>query len=203
MSFPPNFISVARAGRAHIIGPGASSGLTAVGGNTLNAPATAKGGGREAVHHHVARWRHTTQCRGRRGLWAVPHKQRRRRLRRKPDRRGSVHYVLSRIEAASSVPQVQTKALRRRAVALQDLRINQHKRVAPAKASIDTSTTIPCAMGTPPAFFSIDGGTSDLEGFNKCTNSGEYGGWIMHSPRRIYQLQRHSFLDHLSRSAGS
>jgi hypothetical protein len=41
MSLPPNFISVARAGRAHIIGPGASSGLTAVGGNTLNAPATA------------------------------------------------------------------------------------------------------------------------------------------------------------------
>ncbi len=41
MSLPPNFISVARAGSPHIQGLGASSGLGAVGGNTLNAPATA------------------------------------------------------------------------------------------------------------------------------------------------------------------
>jgi hypothetical protein len=37
----PNFTSFARPGRTHIIGSSASSGLTAVGGNTLNAPATA------------------------------------------------------------------------------------------------------------------------------------------------------------------
>ena len=66
----------------------------------------------------------------------------------------------------------------------------------------NTSTAISCAMGTPPALLSIDGGTSDLEDFNNCTNSGDYCGWIMHTPRRIYQFQRHSFLDHLSRSAG-
>jgi hypothetical protein len=36
----PNFTAVARPGRTHIIGPTASTGLTAVGGNTLNAPAT-------------------------------------------------------------------------------------------------------------------------------------------------------------------
>jgi len=32
---PPNYISVARVGQTHIIGPGASSGLTAVGGDTV------------------------------------------------------------------------------------------------------------------------------------------------------------------------
>jgi len=41
MSLPPNFISVARAGRTHLIGRDAYTGLTAIGGNTLNAPATA------------------------------------------------------------------------------------------------------------------------------------------------------------------
>jgi hypothetical protein len=49
----------------------------------------------------------------------------------------------------------------------------------------NTSTAISCAMGTPPALLSIDGGTSDLEDFNNCTNSGDYCGWIMHTPRRI------------------
>jgi hypothetical protein len=41
ISLQPNFISVARPGRTHIIGPGASSGLDPVGGSTLIAPATA------------------------------------------------------------------------------------------------------------------------------------------------------------------
>jgi hypothetical protein len=35
---PPNYISVARNGSTHIIGPGASTGLTAVGGDTSTAP---------------------------------------------------------------------------------------------------------------------------------------------------------------------
>lgn len=37
----PNFISVARAGRTHILGPGASTGLSAVGGTVLNTSAVA------------------------------------------------------------------------------------------------------------------------------------------------------------------
>jgi hypothetical protein len=37
---PASGSAVARPGRTHIIGPTASSGLTAVGGNTLNPPAT-------------------------------------------------------------------------------------------------------------------------------------------------------------------
>jgi hypothetical protein len=41
INLSPNFTSFARPGRTHIIGPTASTGLTAVGGNTLNAPATA------------------------------------------------------------------------------------------------------------------------------------------------------------------
>lgn len=45
ISLQPNFISVARLGRTHIIGPGASSGLDPVGGSTLAAPATANQSG--------------------------------------------------------------------------------------------------------------------------------------------------------------
>lgn len=45
ISLRPNFISVARPGRTHIVGPGASSGLDPVGGNTLVAPATANQSG--------------------------------------------------------------------------------------------------------------------------------------------------------------
>jgi hypothetical protein len=41
MTLAPNFISVARAGRTHIVGAGATSGLTGLGGDTLIAPATA------------------------------------------------------------------------------------------------------------------------------------------------------------------
>jgi hypothetical protein len=44
MSLAPNFISVARAGRTHIIGSLATSGLTGVGGNTLSAGASANVG---------------------------------------------------------------------------------------------------------------------------------------------------------------
>jgi hypothetical protein len=46
----------------------------------------------------------------------------------------------------------------------------------------NASTTTPCAGGTPAAFFSIDGGTTDLDTFNNCNNGGDYGDWITHTP---------------------
>jgi hypothetical protein len=49
----------------------------------------------------------------------------------------------------------------------------------------NTSTTHPCAAGTPPAFFSIDGGTTDLVDFNNCNNTGDYGDWITHTPSQV------------------
>lgn len=49
----------------------------------------------------------------------------------------------------------------------------------------NTSTTNPCGSGTPAAFFSIDGGTTDLDDFNNCNNGGDYGDWITHSPPQV------------------
>jgi hypothetical protein len=49
----------------------------------------------------------------------------------------------------------------------------------------NTSTTHPCGAGTPAAFFSIDGGTTDLDDFNNCNNSGDYGDWITHTPPQV------------------
>lgn len=49
----------------------------------------------------------------------------------------------------------------------------------------NTSTTNPCGGGTPAAFFSIDGGTTNLDDFNNCNNSGDYGDWITHSPPQV------------------
>jgi hypothetical protein len=46
-------------------------------------------------------------------------------------------------------------------------------------------TTNPCGMGNPPAFFSIDGGTTDLDDFNNCANGGDYGDWISHTPTQV------------------
>lgn len=49
----------------------------------------------------------------------------------------------------------------------------------------NTSTTNPCANGTPAAFFSIDGGTTDLNQFNNCNNGGDYGDWTTHTPSQV------------------
>jgi hypothetical protein len=49
--------------------------------------------------------------------------------------------------------------------------------------SANASTTIPC--GPPSAFFSIDGGATDLDEFNNCNNGGDYGDWIMHTPAQV------------------
>jgi hypothetical protein len=49
----------------------------------------------------------------------------------------------------------------------------------------NASATNPCATGTPLAFFSIDGGTHDLDDFNNCNNGGDYGDWITHNPSQV------------------
>jgi hypothetical protein len=49
----------------------------------------------------------------------------------------------------------------------------------------NTSTTHPCGGGTPAAFFSIDGGTTDVDDFNNCNNGGDYGDWITHTPSQV------------------
>lgn len=49
----------------------------------------------------------------------------------------------------------------------------------------DASTTNPCGASTPAAFFSIDGGTTDVDDFNNCNNRGDYGDWIMHTPSQV------------------
>jgi hypothetical protein len=43
----------------------------------------------------------------------------------------------------------------------------------------------PCPGGTPRAFFSIDGGVTNLDEFNNCTNGGDYGDWITHNPSQV------------------
>jgi hypothetical protein len=46
------------------------------------------------------------------------------------------------------------------------------------------SMTNPCTS-TPPSFFSIDGGTTNLNPFNNCNNGGDYGDWITHTPSQV------------------
>jgi len=48
----------------------------------------------------------------------------------------------------------------------------------------NSSTTNPCSS-TPASFFSIDGGTTNLDQFNNCDNGGDYGDWIMHTPSQV------------------
>src|SRR5260370_27842940 len=48
----------------------------------------------------------------------------------------------------------------------------------------NTSTTNPCSS-TPMSFFSIDGGSTDLNEFNNCNNGGDYGDWITHTPSQV------------------
>jgi hypothetical protein len=35
------------------------------------------------------------------------------------------------------------------------------------------------------SFFSIDGGTTNLNDFNNCSNGGDYGDWITHTPSQV------------------
>jgi len=48
----------------------------------------------------------------------------------------------------------------------------------------NASTANPCS-GTPTSFFSIDGGTTNLNQFNNCNNGGDYGDWITHTPSQV------------------
>jgi hypothetical protein len=48
------------------------------------------------------------------------------------------------------------------------------------------SATVPCAAGTPQAFFSLDAmATTALDEFNNCANGGDYGDWIPHTPTQV------------------
>ena len=53
-------------------------------------------------------------------------------------------------------------------------------------ASPGVRSFAPNACGSePPAFFSIDGGVTNLDQFNNCTNGGDYGDWITHTPTQV------------------
>ena len=43
--------------------------------------------------------------------------------------------------------------------------------------ALNTSTAVPCT-GSPTAYFSIDGGVTNLNSYNNCNNGGDYGDWI-------------------------
>jgi hypothetical protein len=45
------------------------------------------------------------------------------------------------------------------------------------------SQAVPCVA--PSAFFSIDGGNTNLNAFNNCDNGGDYGDWITHTPSQV------------------
>ena len=47
----------------------------------------------------------------------------------------------------------------------------------------NSSTARPCVA--PSAFFSIDGGVTNLNAFNNCDNGGDYGDWITHTPSQV------------------
>jgi putative transposon-encoded protein len=49
----------------------------------------------------------------------------------------------------------------------------------------NASTTVPCSISTPSSFFSIDGGTTNLDQFNNCNNGGDYGDWVTHTPSQV------------------
>jgi hypothetical protein len=51
--------------------------------------------------------------------------------------------------------------------------------------SANPSGTNPCSVATPHAFFSIDGGATNLNEFNNCANGGDYGDWITHTPSQV------------------
>lgn len=43
--------------------------------------------------------------------------------------------------------------------------------------STNSSTSAPCSNSTPNAYFSVDGGVTDLSNYNNCSNGGDYGDW--------------------------
>jgi len=49
----------------------------------------------------------------------------------------------------------------------------------------NSSTTNGCGAGSSRAFFSVDGGATNLNEFNNCNNGGDYGDWITHNPSQV------------------
>jgi hypothetical protein len=43
--------------------------------------------------------------------------------------------------------------------------------------ALNPSTDVPCT-GAPTAYFSVDGGATNLQAYNNCNNGGDYGDWI-------------------------
>jgi hypothetical protein len=43
--------------------------------------------------------------------------------------------------------------------------------------AFNSSTDVPCT-GSPTAYFSVDGGATNLNNYNNCNNGGDYGDWI-------------------------
>lgn len=43
--------------------------------------------------------------------------------------------------------------------------------------ALNASTDVPCT-GSPTAYFSVDGGATNLQTYNNCNNGGDYGDWI-------------------------
>jgi hypothetical protein len=43
--------------------------------------------------------------------------------------------------------------------------------------ALNSSTDVPCT-GSPTAYLSVDGGTTNLNNYNNCNNGGDYGDWI-------------------------
>ena len=53
-----------------------------------------------------------------------------------------------------------------------------------ASAGTRSFNTNACGSG-PAAYFSIDGGATNLNGFNNCANGADYGDWVTHTPTQI------------------
>ena len=69
--------------------------------------------------------------------------------------------------------------------------------------SANSITGNPCGVGAPAAFFSIDGGNTNLDNFNNCDNGGDYGDWIEHTPPQVQDAFIGSTTPHPSLTATS
>lgn len=54
-----------------------------------------------------------------------------------------------------------------------------------ASAGVRSFSANACSPSPPQAFLSIDGGATILNEFNNCTNGGDYGDWITHTPSQV------------------
>lgn len=54
--------------------------------------------------------------------------------------------------------------------------------------TLSFATNSSCSSA-PSAYFSINGGTTNLDAFNNCNNGGDYGDWAKHSPGQVQDWQ--------------